>query len=506
MSKLDVRIRNATVMLPSGPARCTVGIRGGKLLIDPPDQLAAERDIDATGLTLMPGVIDAHLHFRDPGFPHKEDLFTGPLAAVTGGVTTFFEMPNTSPSTTSQARLAEKLAIASHKSLANFGFYLGATSDASGAIANLPDLAALRRSPGIKIFIGSSTGDLLVERQEALEQIFAETTAPICAHCEDEETIRENREALGTISSVADHSRIRDVRAAVRCTWRTLELALRHRHRFHLLHVSTAAEAVLLARFFLTGTLVSREVAEALANTPAAAHLRELEAIPFGGALAFARDPATAADDPRHLLSAEACPHHFLLSTDDYERLGSLVQMNPPVKSADDARAIWAGLKAGALQMGATDHAPHTPAEKAAAYPASPSGMPAVAHLLGLFTERALADGLPFHEVVRWLCDRPARIWGIAGKGRIAEGFDADLVLLDPEAPHRLSEGFRYHCGTNPWEGMPMRGAIEAVFVGGNQVSDGRPAEIADALPLPRGREVAFLEPRPSPWAPGSET
>jgi dihydroorotase len=132
--------------------------------------------------------------------------------------------------------------------------------------------------------------------------------------------------------------------------------------------------------------------------------------------------------------------------------------------------------------------------------------MPAVAHLLGLFTERALAEGLPFHEVVRWLCDRPARIWGIAGKGRIEEGFDADLVLLDPEAPHRLSEGFRYHCGTNPWEGMPMRGAIEAVFVNGNQVSDGRPAEIADALPLPRGREVAFLEPRPSPWAPGSET
>jgi dihydroorotase len=506
MSTLDVRIRNATVMLPSGPAHCTVGIAGGKLLLDPPDTLAAEREIDATGLTLMPGVIDAHLHFRDPGFPHKEDLFTGPLAAVTGGVTSFFEMPNTSPATISQARLAEKLAIASHKSLANYGFYLGATSDAAGAPGNLPDLATLRRSPGIKIFIGSSTGDLLVDDQAALERIFAETSAPICAHCEDEATILANREAIGAITSVADHSRIRDVRAAVRSTWRTLELTLRSRHRFHLLHVSTAAEAVLLARFFLTGTLVSREVAETLANTPASEHLRELEAIPFGGALAFARDPATAADDPRHLLSAEACPHHFLLSTDDYERLGTLVQMNPPVKSADDARAIWAGLKAGALQMGATDHAPHTPKEKAATYPASPSGMPAVAHLLGLFTERALAEGLPFHEVVRWLCDRPARIWGIAGKGRIEEGFDADLVLLDPEAPHRLSEGFRYHCGTNPWEGMPMRGAIEAVFVNGNQVSDGRPAEIADALPLPRGREVTFLEPRPSPWAPGSET
>jgi hypothetical protein len=294
MSTLDVRIRNATVMLPSGPAHCTVGIAGGKLLLDPPDTLAAERAIDATGLTLMPGVIDAHLHFRDPGFPHKEDLFTGPLAAVTGGVTSFFEMPNTSPATISQARLAEKLAIASHKSLANYGFYLGATSDAAGAPGNLPDLATLRRSPGIKIFIGSSTGDLLVDDQAALERIFAETSAPICAHCEDEATILANREAIGAITSVADHSRIRDVRAAVRSTWRTLELTLRSRHRFHLLHVSTAAEAVLLARFFLTGTLVSREVAEALANTPASEHLRELEAIPFGGALAFARDPATA--------------------------------------------------------------------------------------------------------------------------------------------------------------------------------------------------------------------
>lgn len=505
MSALQVRIRNATVMLPSGPDRCTVAIRDGRILLDPPSHLVAEREIDATGLTLMPGVIDAHLHFRDPGFPHKEDLFTGPLAAVTGGVTTFFEMPNTSPSTVSQARLAEKLAIAARKSLANYGFYLGATSDASGAPGNLPDLLALRRSPGIKIFIGSSTGDLLVDDQDALERIFAETTAPICAHCEDEATIRENREVLGTITGVADHSRIRDVKAAVRCTWRTLDLVLRHRHRFHLLHVSTAAEAVLLARFFLTGELVSKEVAEQLAAAPAVDHLRELEAIPFGGALAFARDPSTASDDPRHLVSAEACPHHFLLSTEDYARLGALVQMNPPVKSPDDARAIWAGLKAGALQMVATDHAPHTPAEKALAYPASPSGMPAVAHLLGLVTARAQADGLPFREVVRWLCDRPARIWGIAGKGRIAEGHDADLVLLDPEAPHHLDAGFRYHCGTNPWEGLPMRGAIEAVFVHGNQVSDGRPARIEAALQLPRGREVTFLDPRPSPWAAGSE-
>ena len=147
MSTLQVRIRNATVMLPSGPARRTVGIRDGRILLDPPDTLHAEREIDATGLTLMPGVIDAHLHFRDPGFPHKEDLFTGPLAAVTGGVTSFFEMPNTAPSTTSQARLAEKLAIAARKSLANYGFYLGATSDAAGAPGNLPDLAALRRGP-----------------------------------------------------------------------------------------------------------------------------------------------------------------------------------------------------------------------------------------------------------------------------------------------------------------------------------------------------------------------
>ncbi|HUQ70320.1 MAG TPA: amidohydrolase family protein, partial [Planctomycetaceae bacterium] len=227
-------IRHATCVLPTGSVRADVLIDGRTILdINPPASAAVDEVVDATGLHLLPGVIDDQVHFREPGLTHKEDLRTASRACAKGGVTSFLEMPNTKPTTTTCDRLAEKLALASEKCLVNFGFYVGAMPD------NVAELQRATRTPGIKIFIGSSTGDLLVDQQAALERIFAETTLPICAHCEDEATVRANAAALDGGHDYADHSRIRDERAAVIATKRSMELAVRHHHRFHVLHVST---------------------------------------------------------------------------------------------------------------------------------------------------------------------------------------------------------------------------------------------------------------------------
>src|SRR5947207_65372 len=235
-------IRYATVVLPSGRAAVSVLIENDKIAaIDPAVHTHADVTVDAHGLHLLPGVIDDQVHFREPGLTHKEDLHTATRACAKGGVTTFLEMPNTLPTTTMQSRLNEKLALAASKCLVNFGFYIGATPH------NLGELRIATRTPGIKIFIGSSTGDLLVDEQSALEAIFAETTLPICAHCEDEATVRANAAKLAGTTNVADHSRIRDHAAAVIATRRVMALAKRHKHRFHVLHVSTGDEADLLA-------------------------------------------------------------------------------------------------------------------------------------------------------------------------------------------------------------------------------------------------------------------
>src|SRR6478672_7963921 len=235
---MSLLIRNATVVLPTGCERLSVLVEGSKIAaIDAAVHTRADEVVDAAGLHLLPGVIDDQVHFREPGLTHKEDLHTATRACAKGGVTTFLEMPNTVPATITQERLNEKLALAASKCLVNFGFYIGATPH------NLKELAKATRTPGIKIFIGSSTGDLLVDDQAMLEAIFAETKLPICAHCEDESTVRANAARLAGTADVADHSRIRDHAAAIIAARRAIDLARRHKHRFHVLHVSTGDEA-----------------------------------------------------------------------------------------------------------------------------------------------------------------------------------------------------------------------------------------------------------------------
>ncbi|HAC91151.1 MAG TPA: dihydroorotase, partial [Planctomycetaceae bacterium] len=295
-----VLIRGSQVVLPDRVAETNILIQDGKILaVDAAKNSAADEVIDAEGLTLLPGVIDDQVHFREPGLTHKEDLQTGSRASAAGGVTTYLEMPNTNPPATTLEALQWKYQRAAQVSVVNYGFYIGATE------SNLAELQRAHFAPGIKIFIGSSTGDLLVDTQAALESIFAETQLPICAHCEDETTVRKNRAALGEPLSIEDHSRIRDVAAAVIATRRSIEVAVRHRHRFHVLHVSTADEIPLI-----------------VSQSP--------------------------------WITAEVCPHHLFFSTDDYARLGSLIQMNPSVKPPHHPPKLWQALLDGDIQVIAT--------------------------------------------------------------------------------------------------------------------------------------------------------
>ena len=436
-------IKNALVVLSSGIESVSVLLENGKIAaVDAAIQTAADEVVDATGLHLLPGVVDDQVHFREPGLTQKEDLATASQACAKGGVTTFLEMPNTVPAAKTQALVDEKLALAAKKSLVNYGFYIGATPD------NLADLKSATKVPGIKIFIGSSTGDLLVDDQGALERIFAETTLPITAHCEDESTVRANAARLAGTTDVADHSRIRDHEAAIIATRRAFDLAKRHKHRFHLLHVTTGAETELLA-------------------------------------------------DHQGLITAEVCLPHLMFSEDDYADLGTLLQANPSVKTQQDREQLWQALVSNQIQVIATDHAPHTREEKQQDYPHSPSGMPSIENSLALMLNEVHQGRLTLPRVVEAMCDAPARVWDIVDKGRIAEGYDADLVLVDLELTRQVrNEEQATKCGWSPWHGCELTGWPVSTWVMGHEVyRDGK--FIRDRL----GQAATFDHARGGYWA-----
>ena len=435
-------IRNASVVLPGEVVDTAVLVDGGKIVaVDASPQATADLVIDADGMTLLPGVIDDQVHFREPGLTHKEDLAHASRACAAGGVTTFLEMPNTKPPAITVEGVREKEALAAAHSVVNYGFYIGATSD------NVAELQKAVDVPGIKIFIGSSTGNLLVDDQAALERIFAETKLPICAHCEDETIVRQNAAKFAGSCDVHDHSRIRSPEAAMVCVRRATELAVRHQHRFHVLHVSTAAE------------------------------LSEIV-------------------NKRPWVTAEVCPHHLFFNVDDYDRLGTLIQMNPSVKSAADNEGLWQALLDGSIQVIATDHAPHTLAEKQQPYPLSPSGLPAVENSLALMLDRVAAGKCRLEQIADWMSDAPARVWGIVGKGRIAVGYDADLVLVDMNLKKEIRNDQQWtKCGWSPWHGVTLTGWPVKTWVGGQLVfADGRIA------PNAQGSKARFDHARGGYW------
>jgi dihydroorotase len=429
-------IRNANVLRPDGSFQKTdVLVRDG-LIEQIASNLAPEADrvIEADHLTLLPGVIDPQVHFREPGLEHKEDLTTASRACARGGVTSFLEMPNTRPLTITQEALNDKLARAAQKSFVNFGFFIGATAE------NLPDLQTANPTPGIKIFMGSMHGDLLVDQEATLDRLFATGTRLIAVHAEDQARIAQRRKEFAGITDPAIHSVIQDNQAALNATQLALKLSKKYQRRLHILHLSTADEAELLRQ------------------------------------------------DKPAWVTAEVTPQHLLLNTSFYEKLGSLIQMNPPIRSARDNEVLWQALQDGVIDFIATDHAPHTLAEKGRANAADqteeassttvflepakvPSGMPGVETSLPLMLTQAVQGRCTVAQVSNWMSTAVAKAYGIAGKGAIAPGYDADLVLVDLETYHPvLREELQTKCGWSPFEGWNLTGWPAVTIVGGQVV------------------------------------
>ncbi len=433
----DLLIRSAVIALPDGALlEGDLACDQGRIAaIAPMISRDGHEEIDAKGRLLMPGVIDPQVHFREPGGTDKEDLGSGSRAAVRGGVTSFLEMPNCKPATIDQAQLDWKIARASATSVANFGFFIGATID------NLESLNNAAPACGIKIFMGSSTGDLLVKEQKDLDRIFGNGERLIAVHAEDETRIRERaRELLGEDETwdYALHSKIRDPQTALIATDRALQLSQKYGRRLHVLHLSTAEEVERLR---------------------------------------------TAKTDQ---VTCEVVPNHLFLSTDDYEALGSRVQMNPPIRDPDNAAKLWSGLHDGVIDIIATDHAPHLLEDKAGPYPRSPSGMPGVETSLPLMMT-AMGEGkCTLAQILRWMCSGPAELYRISNKGKVAEGFDADLALVDIESskPVRDEEVFS-RTGWSPYAGRNLTGWPVYTIVGGRVVFDNgkiRPGLFGQAL------------------------
>ncbi len=384
--------------------------------------------IDGKGKWLIPGVIDDQVHFRDPGLTHKGDIHTESKAAVAGGVTSFMDMPNTIPQTTTRELLNEKIAMAGGKSLANFGFFIGATNK------NLAELHAVdtHLTCGIKVFLGASTGNMLVDDPMALEGIFRIRKLPIAVHAEDEGVIKQNLEAyrkqFGDDIPMEYHPLIRSTEACYKSSSFAVELARRHRTHLHLIHLSTAKELSLL-------------------------------------------DPPGPVKDK--LITTEVCVHHLWFDDQDYTDKGSLIKWNPSIKSAEDKEALIQALIDDRIDIVATDHAPHTLEEKDNIYTKAPSGAPMVQHSLPVMLEFHHKNILPVEKIVEKMCHTPADIFHLSNRGYVREGYYADLVLIDPEDPWTVnSHNILYKCGWSPLEDTSLRSRITHTFVNGNLVYD----------------------------------
>lgn len=418
-SKSSLLIRRARILLPDGEFLLgDVKICDGKIV-----KVAAEivesgdREIDATGLTLLPGVIDPQVHFREPGLEHKEDLFTASCACAKGGVTSFLEMPNTRPLTTTQAALDDKLRRASEKCLVNYGFFIGATAEI------LPDLLNANPTPGIKVFMGSMHGDLLMDDAANLEAVFAKGDRLIAVHAEDQARINQRRQEFAGVTDIAVHSQIQDNQAALLATQLAVKLSKKYQRRLHILHLSTGEEAEFLR------------------------------------------------DEKPSWVTAEVTPQHLLLNTSAYETIGSFAQMNPPLREPRDNEILWQALRDGVIDFIATDHAPHTLAEKAQTYPNTPSGMPGVETSLPLMLTQAVEGRCTVAQVANWMSTAVAKAYKIPNKGKITLGFDADLVLVDLEKYRPVvREEMASKCGWSPFEGWNLTGWPVVTIVGGKVV------------------------------------
>jgi len=375
----DTVLKGGTVVNHDGTGMRDVGITDGRIAaIGTIDATAAGAVIDCTGLHVLPGVIDSQVHFREPGLEHKEDLETGSRAAVLGGVTTVFEMPNTKPLTVTEEALADKIDRATHRMHCDFAFWVGGTHQNAAIVGELERLPG---AAGIKVFMGSSTGDLLVEDDEGVAAILRNTRRRAAFHSEDEYRLRE-RQGERVEGDPASHPVWRDVEAALQSTHRLVRIARQAGARIHVLHISTAEEIEFLAGH-------------------------------------------------KDVASCEALPNHLTFTADDYATRGTLIQMNPPIREARHREGLWKGIAQGVVDVLGSDHAPHTLAEKQQPYPASPSGMPGVQYLVPIMLNHVHEGRLTLERLVDLTSHGQQRLFGIARKGRIAKGYDADFTIVD---------------------------------------------------------------------------
>jgi len=437
----DLVLKNGTVVNHDGQGQRDIGVRDGRIAeIGSLSAADAGETIDCTGLHILPGVIDSQVHFREPGLEHKEDLESGSRAAVLGGVTAVFEMPNTNPLTTSEEALADKVSRARHRMHCDFAFWVGGTRENAGIVGELERLPG---AAGIKVFMGSSTGDLLVEDDEGVAAVLRNTRRRAAFHSEDEFRLRD-RADLRVHDDPSSHPVWRDEVAALMCTERLVRIARETRARIHVLHISTAEEI---------------------------------------GFLQQHKDVATA----------EATPHHLTLTANDYERLGTLIQMNPPVRAPHHRDGIWRGVEQGVIDVLGSDHAPHTLEEKAKPYPASPSGMTGVQTLVPIMLDHVNAGKLTLERFVDLSSHGPNRLFGIARKGRIAAGYDADFTIVDMKRAETLrNEQVGSKAGWTPYDGKQVTGWPVGTVIRGARVmwegeiatpSRGEPVQFSEALP-----------------------
>lgn len=441
----DLLIHNGRVFTPEGLVETDIAVRAGKVAaLGRFDPGRADRSIDASGLTVLPGVIDSQVHFREPGLEHKEDLESGTRSAALGGVTAVFEMPNTSPSTLTAEDLNEKLRRAEGRAWVDHAFYIGAAAE------NADDLDTLELLPGccgVKVFMGASTGSLLVSDDETLYRVLSHGRRRVAIHAEDEYRLEERYPIRDAAADCSAHPEWRDAESAVLATQRVLRLARAAGRRIHVLHISTADEMPILAQH-------------------------------------------------KDIASVEVTPQHLTLAAPEcYEQFGSKAQMNPPIRDDEHRQGLWWGVRQGIADVIGSDHAPHTAEEKAKPYPGSPSGMPGVQTLVPLMLDHVHNGRLSLARFVDMTSAGPARLFGLAGKGRIAAGYDADFTLIDPKAQRQISRAWlAYKCGWSPFEGRIVNGWPIATIVRGNVVM--RDDELQDA---PIGQPCLFQDTLPHP-------
>ncbi len=434
----DLILRGGALVNHDGAGERDVGVTNGTIAaIGDLSAASAGESVDCRGLHILPGVIDTQVHFREPGAVHKEDLETGSRAAVLGGVVGVFEMPNTNPLTTTPEALADKVSRANARMHCDFAFWVGGTHENAKRVAELERLPG---AAGIKVFMGSSTGNLLVEDDEGLAAILGHIRRRAAFHCEDEYRLNE-RKNLRVAGDPGSHPRWRDELTALNATRRLIELARQARARVHVLHVSTGEEMEFLSH--------NKDIA-----------------------------------------SVEATPHHLNLNSDDYLRLGAKVQMNPPIRDESQRQAIWRALDQGVVDVLGSDHAPHTLEEKAKPYPDSPSGMTGVQTLVPTMLDHVASGRLTLARFVDLTSAGPARLFQLARKGRIAVGYDADFTVVDLKRLETIKNSWiASRCGWTPYDGRQVQGWPVGTFVrGAKAMWEG------DLIAAATGRPMRFLE------------